>query len=602
MTIIDERFGVPFGLDPLSPDDEQAAALASTDPGYSKPGRSVVRRLSGENGLVFLLSFGVFLSVAMLLDFKYFSFPGDAVSRMANGFYILHSRDPHLAAVGFVWNPLASIADLPLLLFNSLWPDLASHNVVGTSMSALAMAGATYQIHAILREWKVGVAPRLILTLLFACNPMILLYSGNGMSEAGYMFAGIATTRYLLRWLQRGDLTSLVYSATALGLGYLDRNECVGAAVLAGPLVLWATYARTNGSRRYRLWASLTDGTIFLIPVITTFVGWAVASYVITGQAFGQFTSQYGNSAQLAASHMKSGHYAERLLHEATDLFFIGPMIPVILVVAIGLSLYRRNFMQILGIFSVLGGVLAFSLLGYLDNSVFPWFRFYIAAVPIQVLLVGSILAVPHPFGAPHRGRSSQLGWSAHPVSEGKRPGRKLIFAFAGVALAIVLIGPSVIWTGRGMLNPKVGLEEVLDIGFIFNKHPSAQDKNYRSAYQNVQRISGYLDAMNLPIGDVVADTADTCIPSIVTNVNNPRIFVITNDRDFQKVLADPLTFHAHYYMVQVSKGASADAVDVAYPTKTSRAGWSTLVHTFPSTGACIGLYLYKVTGHSNQP
>jgi hypothetical protein len=562
----------------------------------------MVRRIFSESGLVFLLSFAVFISVAMLLDFKYFSFPGDAVSRMANGFYILHSRDPHLAAVGFVWNPLASIADLPLLLFNSFWPDLASHNVAGTTMSAIAMAGATYQIHAILREWKVSAAPRLMLTILFAINPMILLYSGNGMSEAGYMFFGIATTRYLLRWLQKGDLTSLVYSATALGLGYLDRNECVGAAVLAGPLVLWATYARTDGPRRHRVWASLTDGTIFLIPVVTTFVGWAVASYVITGQAFGQFTSQYGNSAQILASHMQSGHYGARLMHEVRDLFYIGPMIPIILVAAITLSLYRRNFMQIIGIFAVLGGLLGFSLLGYLDNSVFPWFRFYISAVPIQVLLVGSMLAVPHPFGtARWRGSTSSTSYGDSTPTQ-QRTGRRVIAAAIGVAVALALMVPSVIWTGRGMLNPKVGLEEVLDIGFIFNKHQSAQDRNYRVAYQNVLRISGYLDAMNLPIGDVVTDTADSCVPSIVTNVDNPRIFVITNDRDFQRVLADPLTFHAHYYMVQVSKGASADAVDVAYPTKASRAGWSKLVHTFPSAGACVGLYLYRVTGHPNQP
>ncbi|HEY7916898.1 MAG TPA: hypothetical protein VIC86_07940 [Acidimicrobiales bacterium] len=38
---------------------------------------------------------------------------------MANGFYVLHSADPHLAAVGFVWNRLSSIVDLPLLALDS---------------------------------------------------------------------------------------------------------------------------------------------------------------------------------------------------------------------------------------------------------------------------------------------------------------------------------------------------------------------------------------------------------------------------------------------------------------------------------------------------
>ena len=189
---------------------------------------------------------------------------------------------------------------------------------------------------------------------------------------------------------------------------------------------------------------------------------------------------------------------------------------------------------------------------------------------------------------------------SAAPREE--RPGRGMA-ARVGIALlatviAFVLLVPSVIGTGRGLLNPKVGLEEIQDIGFIFNRHQSKMDTSYKDAYHQVLTDAHFLEHMNLPIGDVVADTADSCIPSIYTNVDNPRIFVITNDRDFQRVLADPLTFHAHYYLVSVSRGASADAVDVAYPNKASRAHWSVLVHTFGGKGACGGLYLYKVIGH----
>jgi hypothetical protein len=169
-----------------------------------------------------------------------------------------------------------------------------------------------------------------------------------------------------------------------------------------------------------------------------------------------------------------------------------------------------------------------------------------------------------------------------------------------GTLIALVMLVPSVVGTGKGMLNPKVGLEEIQDIGFMFNRHQSAMDKSYRNAYKNVLLISHYIDGMHLKNGDLIADTADSCVPSVVTNVNNPRVFVITNDRDFQRVLADPLTFHAHYYAVQITRGASADAVDLAYPTKGSRAGWSTLIHTFPSSGECTGLYLYRVTGHPN--
>src|SRR6202050_1846458 len=94
------------------------------------------RRLVGEGGIVVTLSFALYLSIAFVLDFKTLSFNGDAVARMANGFYVLYSRDPHLAAIGFLWNPLQSVLDIVPLLFKDLWPcvdwnDMAVSSVPG---------------------------------------------------------------------------------------------------------------------------------------------------------------------------------------------------------------------------------------------------------------------------------------------------------------------------------------------------------------------------------------------------------------------------------------------------------------------------------------
>ena len=239
---------------------------------------NIERRQRVEALAVFGLSFAAYFTVAMLLDFHYLSFAGDAVSRMANGFYMLHSRDPHLAAVGFVWNPLSSVADLPLLLFNSWFPVLASRNVAGTVMSAVAMAAAGYQLHALLREWSVAVAPRLVLTACFVLNPLILYFGGNGMSEALYLFCMLAAARYLSRWLAKGDLPSLVYSAIALGFGYLERTEPIAAGVCAVPLVLLVTFSRTDGTRSHRLWTGMTDVVVFTLPILTSFIGWAAVS------------------------------------------------------------------------------------------------------------------------------------------------------------------------------------------------------------------------------------------------------------------------------------------------------------------------------------
>ena len=100
--------------------------------------------------------------------------------------------------------------------------------MAGSLVSVLAMAGAAFQILASLREWGVSRIPRLVLTTCFALNPMVLLYAGNGMTEGLFVFTLVASTRYLLRWIHRGDLRSLAYSGIAMACSYLVRYESVG--------------------------------------------------------------------------------------------------------------------------------------------------------------------------------------------------------------------------------------------------------------------------------------------------------------------------------------------------------------------------------------
>jgi hypothetical protein len=551
------------------------------------------RRVFSESGLVLLISFSAYYTVAMLLDFKYHSFQGDAVARMANGFYILHAGDPHLAAVGFVWNPLSSIADLPLLAFNSIWPVLASHNVAGTTMSALAMTGAVYQLHALLREWGVARLPRLILTAFFAFNPMILYSGGDGMSEALYLFAMLAAARYLVRWIGKGDLPSLVYTAIALGIGYTERSEPVAAAAFASLVVIGVTYLRTTGDRRSRVWSSLTDATILLLPIVTAFVGWAVVSWVITGQPFQQFTSKYGNATLIAQSHEQVGTMASRLIHEATAITYMGPLLALIVVAAVIVAVVARN-VQFLGVVAILGGGLAFTLASYLTNAIFPWFRYYIVVAPLEVLLVGSMFAVPALWRSPS-GPSPEVGPSeAVPT----RRRWSLAASLLAGAVSILLLAPSIPGTAMAMNNYSIAPDVVGYTGFIFHKHLDPVELSAKYGYAQVVSMANYLDAQHFSNGDVVVDTAHSCIPNVDTNVTNPRMFVIHNDRDFERVLADPLVFHAHYLLVGFA--ADDDAVLAQYPNLGKNTPWAKLVHTFhyPTGGFCDGFRLFHVTGY----
>ena len=272
------------------------------------------QHLVTEGRSVFLLCFGIYFTVAWLLDLKYRAFIPDAFSHMANGFYILYSRDPHLAAVGFVWPPLQSIADTVFLLGNHLWPALSHNDMAGSMVSGLAVAGAAFQILAVLREWGVSQIPRLVLTACFALNPMMLLYAGNGMSEGLYMFTLVASTRYLLRWIHKGDLRSLAYAAVALAFSYLARDEALGGLALAAVVVGVVSISRAVGSGLSRIKTAMADVVIFVAPPFVAVAGWAVTSYVITGVFFGQFSSIYDNSSEVQYAKHLTLH--GRLLYE----------------------------------------------------------------------------------------------------------------------------------------------------------------------------------------------------------------------------------------------------------------------------------------------
>ncbi len=580
------------------PDAIESSAQQAPDPPHGSPTptqnirrkRSLARRIASEGGAVYFVSVALYVAVGALLDFKYQSFSGDAFSRMANGFYVLYSRDPHLAAIGFVWEPLTSVGDMVFLLGNHLWPALAHNDMAGTLTSASAMAGAGYQILSSLREWGLSRTPRLVLTALFVLNPMILFYGGNGMSEGLYLFTLVAATRYLLRWIHAGDLRSLAYAAIALAFSYLTRNEAL-AAVAAGAIgVAWVSFRRTQGGRSARRATALADAAIFAVPGFLAAAGWAIASYVITGSLFGQLSSIYGNSAQeKSLSHLKLSGRETYLFHALITLW---PLLPVVLVVAVIVAIRRRD-MRIVAPLGVLGGALGFDVLALLHNDIEPFYRYFIVTIPIEILLIGSIAAsLPIATGAHTRNNGSAPWWPTK--------GRVLRTA-GGVLLVLVLAGPSIVTTAGAMFNPKIGSEESQQLGFIFESHPSASDRQFEKRYPTILKLSSYFTSLKLPNGDIIVDNSTGCVPEMITTSSQPKLFVIPNDRDFKRELSDPLTFHAHYILEPNPAQIPVTAPNITYSTlwKTGD-GFAKSILQIPAQGTCPEFRLFKVIRHPN--
>ncbi|BEL08774.1 hypothetical protein Q0Z83_069650 [Actinoplanes sichuanensis] len=448
--------------------------------------------------------------------------PGDSASRVANAWYTLFSRDPHLAAIGFVWNPLPSLILLPFLPLGLIFPALTQQGLLVVLVSAALMTATVPVLHDVLRRSDVPRTARLVLTGAFALHPMIVIYSGNGMSEACFLLCLMLAVRALVIWLVDGRPEQLVPLGLAIGLAYGARYEALAPAAAVPVLVFLTTFVRTAGERPRRMASARADAVIAGLPGLLAVILWALAGKLIVGQWFATFSSQYGNSAQVSAnatgiSSVTGDDLPGRFGYWVQQMSGLAPLFLLILVAALGMA-WRRRDPRALAACTVLGSVLAFDGLAFLSGTSFGWLRFHITVIPLTVLLAGHLIAArPRPVVVP-------------------------------LALGAVLISiPATLVT---LGQPALAREE--------SEWFTADGAERTRGLTMVNRqVAADLDAMGLPDGAVLTDAAYAF--GVVLASDHPRQFVITPDRDFAASVADP-GGHGVRYLLLSAQGA-ADAV-----------------------------------------
>lgn len=513
-------------------------------------------RLS-EARVTLLIAAVAYLGVATYSVFGLGIITLDAWSRVGNAFYVLFSRDPHLAAIGFVWNPLPSLLMLPLLPFKALWPELVTHGFAASIVSALFMASSVVQVRGILSDFGLRRPLRIVLTILFAIQPMILLYAANGMSEAIFLFFLLVTARYLMRWLDSRSSTALAVAGIALALAYWTRYETVAAALGVVGLVMAWSYVRTSGTRNERRLAAAADGLVVGLPFAAAFVLWALASWLIVGSAFETFTSVYGNSSQVSfasgwlrdVTGQGTNSAARYVLDQLNGL---APNLLALIGMASVLAVWRRD-PRILAIVAVMGGVLLFAMWAFLTERSFGWLRFYIAVMPMVVLLSGVALSTQRAGWVPYAAVRIRI-----PVWSATLTGLSAQVALAAVVFVLLVagIGASV----QTMLDARLAREEAYPMqGWLTGlDQRETQPVQMQLAGGAVAR---YLDGLSSPDGSVLVDVA-TGFP-VVLQSDRPRQFVMTPDRDFPASLNDPGAFGVRYLLVLAN--SPLDAVSRAH-------------------------------------
>ncbi len=515
--------------------------------------------------IAFAASFVLYAAVGYWLQVRHGFILGDALARVQAAQSVLFSREPHLAAIGFIFTPLTAMVELPAMLLAPVWPDVTGRAFAGTLMSALFMAGAVVQMYGTGADRGLPRGYVVAITALFALNPMIVFYGSNGMSEAPFIFFLVWSVRRLVRWMVDDDVHHLVAAGgIAMALAYLTRYDAVGTVAAAGLLVGCTTFRRAPNPPRVR--RALLDLLLVAGPGFAAFVGWAVVSWLITGDAFAQFTSQYGNKAILEQSGgANAASFSSGLAFAATCIMLLAPaLIPVVLWA--GYSRWRRPNWSVLSVPVLLyGAVLAFQTYTFASGGTFPFLRFYIAAIPFVVTM--AMLAVPEGtlVTPTRRGRHAP---PPAPAAVTVRPAGRSRNVYAAVALAIAIGIPVTAW---GMSLPAFAPQEYA-LGAVLRPEPDstsprkAVERRIAATFATEREIAAYLDGLGLPDSSVITDTVYGF--AVVAASERPKMFVVPSDPDFTRMLNDPAAHGVRYLLAVPRTGRGlSDALNQRYPT-----------------------------------
>lgn len=526
--------------------------------------------MSRRPGLwIFLGAWLVYLAIGVYFAAFAHVYFGDSLSRVQSAQSVLFSRDPHLAAIGFIFTPLTAVVQLPLVALSPWWPQVTTDSLSAVIMSSAFMAGAVVQVTGIARDRGVPRYLTAAVAICFAIDPMIVMYAANGMSEAPYLFFLAWAIRRLIRWVDTDDVHELIVAGVALGLAYLTRYEAAAAALVTGIFVAALTYRRAARGgelrRRDRVQAGLLDMVLVAAPSAVAFIAWAFASWLITGNLFAQFTSEYGNVAIIRESGGSgSTGGLQALGFSATELLILAPLYGLLLVLVVWVRAHRNRLISLAVPVLIIGAVLGFQIYSYARGSTFGFLRFYLTVVLLSA--VTALLVVPARRAEPVRrpGRRAQQP----AVDPGAGRGRRYV---AAAAVAITVVAVAIPVTLLGMRSPKFAPQEFAYTAVV-RPQPDSTSKRYLDSQQILRSFSTerllaeYFDSLDLPEGSVLTDTVYGF--GVVAQSRHPKQFVIPSDQDFTEILNDPAAHGVRYMLAVPSDGrGTSDALNVRFPT-----------------------------------
>ncbi len=318
----------------------------------------------------------------------------DAVSRTANAYYVLNLFPRKLASIGFVWNPLPSLLQLPVLTLAKYWKPLASSGFAGcivTSVFAAVNAGAIFRY---LKLSGISTLSSILITFLYAFHPFIFYYGLNGLSETMFFTAMIFITTNMSFWVENRKTGHIIVSALMLAMAMLTRYETfalvVGCAVVLFVVIYFMEDQQSpfkNKPVKMKIDYMTATGTVLFLPVVYTLLVWMFLNWTIMGDPFYFLRSVYSNEAQTAwvyeGFRQMVSNPVSALVYSLVEML---PFLPVCLVILIERRMSKRIFrLDLLILVLLVGSIAGMHWLMLWQGKSFGWLRFFSFALPFSV-------------------------------------------------------------------------------------------------------------------------------------------------------------------------------------------------------------------------
>ncbi len=200
--------------------------------------------VTGWETLGILTIFGLLYTVVgfeIVADLHVVNF--EALDRLSGALMVWHNDPAKLAAIGFSVPPLASLALVPFAAVR----DAATSGLALPLSSAIFAATALVFLNRTFAIADIARAPRLLLVLLVALNPMFAYYAMNGTGDAAYMAFGAIGLYCLIGWGRDGSARYLIGGGLAFALAGLTRYEFIVWALLIAFVIAASLTDRGRG-------------------------------------------------------------------------------------------------------------------------------------------------------------------------------------------------------------------------------------------------------------------------------------------------------------------------------------------------------------------